>query len=885
MRAEGLTEFAGDIVLTCTGGPPPTLGTTLPTANITVSFPTNVTSRLLGYNTATNPLTASNTSEPLLLIDEPGSGLMVAPPGAVGFGPDAPQTLCGSGGVPYSLVGAGAGGCVEYAQQAPQGDFVMSSSPASAVAGANVFAGVVSANQVTFYGIPIMPPASAGVARIFRMINMRVNASMIPGAPVGALPASLSISGNTSVPVFNPVPIVGFVQSGLAFQVRTPDDSAVLTAPNFSGCATGAACPYGMLRFSENFGTTFKTRVAPTVTTNGQSANPSPGQNIPGEIYNSESGFVFSGITGTSGNAVAGLADFGTRLKAEFSNVPTGVSIYVATTNVANVLAPTSSSSPTSFAQWVNSETAVDGDGTTPSGTAAGFIAWNGTPATYGYVQIPVVSGSGTAVWEVVNTNPAMVENFDFPVWIVYGSGVTPAAMNIAGYIAPNSDNGAFSASGGAAAQDTTYPLPRFTSAPPIPVTTTIVPSQAPNAGNVTVVISSNAFAQVVNPGYTNQVILSSTGLSDIPGTILSTGYDGTLPAVLTFNLAGAAPGVWDIVFWVTYPPSPPYFPGGTFVQASFPAAFTIVAAPPCTFQLGTSSAQYAVGGGSGQVVVGASSASCTWSASSDSSWLTVLSTTSSAILNYSVQTNPNSAQRVGHITVGGVSGPVLTVTQAGTATCTYAISPASQAFPASGGSGGISVTAASGCPWSVAGIPTWVSVVSGSSGSGNGTFNYTVAVNSGGPRSASVTVAGQAFSLSQGGSACGPATDVTSQMKATLGAFLGTAPLFQTFSQSVTLTNTGTAIAGPIEYVLDGLPRTSSPCPSGKTCTVTTPAPTTTYCQSTAGSAMVLMSSGGLAAGQSVSKTLTFTPGTAAGGSAPALQYTFRVLNGTPSN
>jgi hypothetical protein len=263
---------------------------------------------------------------------------------------------------------------------------------------------------------------------------------------------------------------------------------------------------------------------------------------------------------------------------------------------------------------------------------------------------------------------------------------------------------------------------------------------------------------------------------------------------------------------------------------------------------------------------------------------------TSSPILNYSVQANPNSGSRTGNIQVGGSDGPVLTVTQAGTATCTYAINPASQAFPSGGGSGSVSVTAMSGCPWSVAGIPTWVSGawvngVPGSSGSGNATFNYTVAANSGGPRTATLTVASQTFSLSQGGSACGTATDVTSQVSVARGAFLGAAPLFQTFSQTVTLKNTGaTTIAGPIEYIMDGLPRTGAPCPASATCTVLKPVPTITNCQSTAGSAMVQMSSGSLTPGQSVSLTLTFTPGTANGGSAAALQYTSRVLSGAPN-
>src|SRR5262245_60505298 len=68
LRSEGMTELIGDVVLTCTGGSPLAPGSTVPTANITVSLGTNVTSRLVGTGTATSP---AGTSEALLLIDEP----------------------------------------------------------------------------------------------------------------------------------------------------------------------------------------------------------------------------------------------------------------------------------------------------------------------------------------------------------------------------------------------------------------------------------------------------------------------------------------------------------------------------------------------------------------------------------------------------------------------------------------------------------------------------------------------------------------------------------------------------------------------------------------------------------------------------------------------
>ena len=81
LRAEGLTEATGDITLSCTGGTAPASGSSLPLVDITIVYSTTVTSRLI-------PTAGSNaTSEALLLIDEPGSGLP-------GYGQSLPQILC-----------------------------------------------------------------------------------------------------------------------------------------------------------------------------------------------------------------------------------------------------------------------------------------------------------------------------------------------------------------------------------------------------------------------------------------------------------------------------------------------------------------------------------------------------------------------------------------------------------------------------------------------------------------------------------------------------------------------------------------------------------------------------------------------------------------------
>jgi len=84
---------------------------------------------------------------------------------------------------------------------------------------------------------------------------------------------------------------------------------------------------------------------------------------------------------------------------------------------------------------------------------------------------------------------------------------------------------------------------------------------------------------------------------------------------------------------------------------------------------------------------------------------------------------------------------------------CSYSINPTHNAFMVSGGTGQVTVTATSGCPWSAASSATWLTVTSGSSGAGNGTVGYSAAANTGSAeRSATITIAGQIFMLTQAG-------------------------------------------------------------------------------------------------------------------------------------
>ncbi|MCX8031517.1 MAG: carboxypeptidase regulatory-like domain-containing protein [Thermodesulfovibrionales bacterium] len=84
---------------------------------------------------------------------------------------------------------------------------------------------------------------------------------------------------------------------------------------------------------------------------------------------------------------------------------------------------------------------------------------------------------------------------------------------------------------------------------------------------------------------------------------------------------------------------------------------------------------------------------------------------------------------------------------------CTYSISPTSQTFPKEGGIGTVNVITNSDCSWTAQSNISWITITSGNAGSGNGTLSYSVASNSGGSRTGTLTIAGKTFTVSQAGS------------------------------------------------------------------------------------------------------------------------------------
>jgi len=422
IRLEGKTDQVGDLTILCSGGSVPTAGAALPLVNFTVQLSQNITSRCT--NTLVAGTCPNGVSDALLMIDEPGTG--GGPVG--GFGPNQAATVCAT---PTT-------GCSAPFAALVGGTPVMSSSSSSAVNTApNTYQGIVSLNTVTFFGIPLLAPQSTtGTARIFRITNIRSDStSKSANTPVAATITFTGTNVTSLISLNQNSANVAVIQNGL-----DPVNTKVAVTGTQPICVTqgytaGVATPLtsvniSTLNFVENFGAAFKTRLQPNATTGSSVSNNTALQNLPG-TYASESGVTITGLNGTA-TTVGGLADYATRLKASFANIPSGVRIFVSTTNlIPAATVPATYQTPanigtnlvTSFAQLLSTSSA---EGVVDGATGPVLAATAPTTGTPGTAEIPISGGSGTAMWEVFNSNPTSNETFAFNVYMVYTANTVP---------------------------------------------------------------------------------------------------------------------------------------------------------------------------------------------------------------------------------------------------------------------------------------------------------------------------------------------------------------------------------------------------------------------------------------------------------------------------
>jgi hypothetical protein len=287
------------------------------------------------------------------------------------------------------------------------------------------------ANSVVWNGVPIDSPGTNGAnqlnTRVIRITNVRANACLL-GLSSTLVPTQIvmyvSVNGSQQVTINNPQQTVAFIQNGFAVGNKT-GSYAQCNNLNISSGSVSFPSSYTPIAttITEGFASSFKVRnygqiqAVGTAATTGNFTAAGVGtnalQNVPGFNYNTESGFYYN-ATGTVGTP--GLADTGTQISISFAGVGAGVQIAVPA-SVPLVQAGT----------------------TVQTGLA---VLVGGSSGTIGGLPSVSISGTtGTVTYEVVYSNPNVIESMVVPTSVAFvsntsqnlpGVGQTTEAVNFA---------------------------------------------------------------------------------------------------------------------------------------------------------------------------------------------------------------------------------------------------------------------------------------------------------------------------------------------------------------------------------------------------------------------------------------------------------------------
>jgi hypothetical protein len=276
----------------------------------------------------------------------------------------------------------------------------------------------------------------------------------------------------------------------------------------------------------------------------------------------------------------------------------------------------------------------------------------------------------------------------------------------------------------------------------------------------------------------------------------------------------------------------------GSIAVAGRVVAITQLGAP-CSFNTSPGSVSLGSGTASGAVTVSTQNG-CSWNTTNSTTWIHLTGNTSgtgSGSVNYSVDANPGATQRNAVVTI---AGRPFTVTQAGVP-CAFQISPTGTSIVAAATSGSVSVTTTNGCSWQTQSNVPWITASGGGTASGNATYN--VAANPGTtPRTGTVTIAGQTFTINQEGAVCSftvsPTVVALTSAASTFGVDVATPGACNWAASSsaswITLASGGGPGNGRASFNVaantTGVQRSGTVTVAGQTVTVTQPGGSCTY-------------------------------------------------------
>jgi photosystem II stability/assembly factor-like uncharacterized protein len=268
----------------------------------------------------------------------------------------------------------------------------------------------------------------------------------------------------------------------------------------------------------------------------------------------------------------------------------------------------------------------------------------------------------------------------------------------------------------------------------------------------------TDGFVTKINPLGTGLVY--STYLGGTGGAIpLTAESGGTYPKGVATNSSGDAFVTGQVSSVPNFPTTSGVFQPATGVSRNTAFVTRITGTTPaCTYSASPDSYLFYPAGGSLNISV-VSPSGCAWTLMPSASWITV-SGAGPGVASALISVAPNTgAARSGTIAVGTSA---FTIRQAA-ARCKYSLN-GYPVLPQSGGAFTIDVYTQTGCEWNVTDVALWLTVISGSRGSGDGTvalqaapnpFPYNRNVN----YQTSLIVAGQSLGLDQYGTSGAAAT------------------------------------------------------------------------------------------------------------------------------
>jgi uncharacterized protein (TIGR03437 family) len=106
----------------------------------------------------------------------------------------------------------------------------------------------------------------------------------------------------------------------------------------------------------------------------------------------------------------------------------------------------------------------------------------------------------------------------------------------------------------------------------------------------------------------------------------------------------------------------------------------------------------------------------------------------------------------LGDLFIADIDNSRIRVLKPAGSACNYSVAPASFQAPAAGGNLTISIQSGASCPWTVSGLPGWISIASATSGATAAELSLAVAANTASARTASISVASVSVQVMQQG-------------------------------------------------------------------------------------------------------------------------------------